>query len=265
MFIPHSHLQTFDLEQQRIFLRADLNVPLSNNTILNDHKLKALLPTIDLIKKKGGKIILATHIGRPRGRDASLSTEHMVPWFTKRGYAVRFEPDLSKVAALSRNHFDEIVLLENLRFFPGEQSDDQAFAHVLFPLADYYVNDAFALLHRHDTSITLLPALFSPQKKTFGLLVEQEFKALNKLKENPPRPFVIVCGGGKVNDKLPLLQAMLATAQTFLLCPAIVFTFMKAQGHRVGKSLVDNSALQAVAAMITKAEKEGVRLVFDVY
>ncbi len=264
MHIPHSKLPVFDLAHQRVFLRADLNVPFLEGAILNDHKLIALLPTIDLIKKRGGKIILATHIGRPHGYEAALSTEQLIPWFAKRGYTIRFERDLTKAIALSHQNSDEILLVDNLRFFSGEQTDDKAFAQLLFQLGDYYVNDAFALLHRNDTSITLLPKLFPAQKKTFGLLVEQEFMALAKLKENPPRPFVIACGGGKVHDKLPLLQSMLYTTQAILLCPAIVFTFMRAQGQNVGKSLIDISAIEAVKKMIERAEKQGVRLIFPV-
>jgi phosphoglycerate kinase len=263
MGIPRSQLNAFDLSNQRVFLRADLNVPLEGDRVINDYRLTALLPTIDLIQKKGGRIILATHLGRPQKPSPTLSTKILVPWFVKKGYAVRFEPDLEKAVALSHNS-SEIILLENLRFFSGEQTDDQAFAQQLFKLGDYYVNDAFALLHRRDSSITLLPRLFPAHKKTIGLLVEQELTNLARLREHPEQPFVVVCGGGKVHDKLPLLKAMLGKATTILVNPALVFTFLKAQGVTVGKSLIDPDSLASVTTLMNEAQTKGTRLVFPV-
>lgn len=256
-----SNLGALDLSKKTVFLRADLNVPLENGRILNDYKLTALIPTIELIQKKGGRIVLATHIGRPNGYQEALSTKHLVPWFAAHGYQVRLEPDIETVKKNSNPY--EIVLLENLRFFPGEQKRDPSLAQQLFKLADFYVNDAFALLHRNDTSITLLPDLFAPDKKTCGLLVEKELQALSPL-QNPQQPFTVIVGGGKVHDKLPLISAMVGKAANILLCPAIVFTFLKAQGVEVGKSLVDETSLDEVKKLIEQARASKTELVFPV-
>jgi phosphoglycerate kinase len=259
MAIPHSKLHEFDLSNKTVFLRADLNVPLNNGTIVDDFRLRAILPTIDLIRQKGGRIVLATHLGRPKEPTPTLSTKILAPWFTEHGYVVHFEAD---IAAVDTQHPHDITLLENLRFFPGEKNHDPAFAQKLFKLADYYVNDAFALLHRDDTSVTLLPRLYPQDKKSFGLLVEKEFKVLWRLKDRPQEPFLVVAGGGKAHDKLPFLRALTGKIDTLLLCPAIVFTFLQAQGLPVGKSLVDKESLQDVQDFMNEAEKKGTKIIF---
>jgi len=259
-----SHLPNYDLPNQRVFLRADLNVPLNAGSISCDHRLLAALPTIDLILQKGGTIVLATHIGRPSRPSPELSTRILIPWFENRGYSIRFEPDLEKAHALSMQDNNQIVLLENMRFFPGEQTDSRPFALQLAQLGDYYVNDAFASLHRHDTSIAFLPTLFPREKRTIGLLIEKELGMLNKLLHNPAQPFVLGLGGGKVEDKLPLLYAMLDIAQVILLCPAIVFTFLQAQGKPVGNSLVDTKNEQACMKFLESARVKKVKILFPV-
>lgn len=256
-----SLLPSWDLTSQRVFLRADLNVPLKNGTIVNDYRLRALLPTIELIQKKGGKIILATHIGRPQGNDASLSTRHLIPWFEQHAIPVEFEDDLEKALSKSHEQHGSILLLENLRFSYGEKKYNEPFAHALSQLGDYYVNDAFGLLHRTDTSITQVPLLFSPEKRTIGLLIEKELSMLNQLVENPKKPMVLIVGGGKAHDKLPLLNFLIDKAQTILVGPALAFTFLKALGCNVGKSLVDETALEECKKLIMKAQKIGTSLI----
>ncbi len=259
----HSALHTAKLDGARVFLRADLNVPLENGRIMSEHRLLAILPTIDLIKQKGGRIILATHIGRPEKSDhTNLSTQILVSWFENRGLQVSFEPDLTMAYDKSRQPFGDILLLENLRFFPGEQEKNQEFTQALARLADYYVNDAFALLHRDDASITDLPVLFGPNERTIGLLIEQELQSLNSLIEIPQHPFVLILGGAKIKDKLPLIKAFLPLVDTILLCPAIVFTFLKAQKKPVGNSLVDDTLLAASTQILEAARKQNVKVLF---
>src|SRR5579859_1786981 len=257
-----SQLPQANLTKQRVFLRADLNVPLINGTMTNDYRCKAVQPTVDLILKKGGTIILATHLGRPQGFDESLSSKHLVPWFENHGYTIHFEPNIDKAVTRSKELKKEIILLENMRFFEGEKNQEKAFAQLLASTADYYVNDAFALLHRNDTSITLLPQLFNVAKKTIGLLIEKELKELNKLLQSPEQPFLLIVGGGKVHDKLPLLFNLLRSVKIILLCPAIVFTFSKALGKEVGKSLIDATQIEACKDFLSKAHKQGVTIVF---
>jgi phosphoglycerate kinase len=255
-----SGLHTAHLDNQRIFLRADLNVPLNNGIIVDDFRLEALRATIDLIHQKNGSIILATHIGRPKGVDDALSTRHLIPWFTKHGYAVQFEPDLQKAREASHNLKKTILLLENMRFFPGEKNHDAAFVNQLADCADYYVNDAFALLHRTDASITQLPDQFDSKHKAIGLLIEKELHMLNMLFTKPTTPFVLILGGGKVADKLPLLYALIDHIDTVLLGPAIVFTFLHAQNKPVGLSLVDESNYAACMQFLRDAAQKNITI-----
>lgn len=141
-------LDQLNLDNKQVLLRADLNVPLKDKIIKDDFRLQAILPTIDLIAKKGGKIILVTHLGRPKKPQPELSTELLLPWFKKHGYEIVFAKDFDQAKELSKEKNNKIILLENLRFFPGEKSGDSLFAQQLKDLADYYVNDAFATLHR---------------------------------------------------------------------------------------------------------------------
>lgn len=255
-----SQLPLYDLTNQRIFLRADLNVPLHNKKIISDHRLEVLLPTIDLIKQKGGTIVITTHLGRPQKYDSDLSTKLLVPWFEEKGYKIEFANTVEQAIEKSFNKTDHIVMLENLRFFSGEKQTDFSFASSLAQCGDYYVNDAFGALHRRDTSLLLVPELFPPEKRTIGLLVEQELIMLNKLLEKPPRPFTLIVGGNKIATKLPLLFSMLDKIDILLLCPAPIFTLLKVLGHPIGKSLVDNSELDACKQLLKKIKEKNVTL-----
>lgn len=256
-----SHIEQWNLENQRLFLRADLNVPLLDGKILDDHRISSLLPTINLIQNKGAKIILATHIGRPKEPTEELSTRILIPWFMHHGYTIDFASTPEEAVKKSLINNDAIVLLENLRFFPGEKNKELQFAQKLAQTADYYVNDAFAALHRDDASIALLPTLFAPDKRSIGLLVAHELQSLQKLK-NPKKPFVFIAGGGKVIDKLPLFEGFLDKLSAVLLCPAFVFTFMKAAGQEVGKSLVYPDADQLIKDFLAKAKKQNVKIIY---
>ncbi|MCL4229925.1 phosphoglycerate kinase [Candidatus Dependentiae bacterium] len=258
-----SSLTTMNLRHRRVFVRADLNVPLHGNNLLDDYRLQKILPTINAIQKQRGYIILATHLGRPRPGDTEPSTKHLIPWFEHQGYHVIFETDLSRAAERSHDitTSSTILLLENMRLFAGEQSGDTTFAQQLRACADIYVNDAFGVLHRHDTSVTLLAQLFEPHKRTIGLLVEQELAALNRLLSNPPQPFMLILGGGKIADKIPLIEHMLKQINTLFLCPAPVFTFLKALGKPVGKSLVDEQQLEQCLTILRKAQDHNVTVI----
>jgi len=249
---------------KRVLLRADLNLPIKDGIISNDYRLQALLPTIDYVQKNGGKIILITHIGRPKKPTESLSTKLLIPLFEQKGYKVTFSADVDDAYAQSLHDSNTIILLENLRFFPGENSGDKQFAQQLSRLGDFYVDDAFGTLHRHDTSITLVPRQFDPSKRSIGLLVEKELEMLNKLISAAPSGFVLILGGGKVTDKLPLLEYLIDHVQDILLCPAIVFTFLASQGVSVGKSLVDNEAIALCQKLLDKAKKNKVTIHFPV-
>jgi len=258
-----SQLPNYDLKNQRVFLRADLNV-LSDGKITNDYRLKALLPTIDLILKKGGKIILATHIGRPTEYDAQLTTYHLVSWLSKNGYQIDFADSPDQAIIKSHESPHSLIMLENLRFFAGEQNGDERFAKLLAASADYYVNDAFGLIHRDDTSITLLPELFPPDERTIGLLIEKEIKELNKLINQPKKPFVLILGGAKLKTKIPLIRSLTPLVDQILLCPALVFTFLKADGKEVGKSLIDATLIDEARAIINEAMQNNTKVALPV-
>lgn len=255
-----SKLNIFNVNNKRIFLRADLNVPIINGKIRDDFRLQAVKPTIDLILSKGGKLFLITHIGRPNGRDESLSTKQLIPWFENYGYQIKFASNSMKAAELlSLNNF---VLFENIRFFPGEKGLDKNFAQELAGLADFYVEDAFATLHRDETSITLVPTFFDNDHKTIGLLVEKELENLGKLTHNPAEPFALVLGGGKVETKLPVIEHLLDKVSKILLGPALTFTFLKALGKPTGISLVENDQLAVAKHILQRASKKLVDILF---
>lgn len=256
-----SRLPQWNCKNKRVFVRADLNVPIEQGKIINDMRLRATQPTIDALLKQHAIVIVGTHVGRPQGPDASLSTQHLVPWFKSNGYAVVFEKDIDAVRTKTYKP-GTLVLLENLRFNPDEQSANRDFAKKLASLAEYYVNDAFGTLHRTDTSIAVLPTLFSGDHRTIGLLVEKELALLSRLLQNPKHPFCAIIGGGKIADKISLIEHMLPVADIIMLCPAIVFTFLKAQGVATGKSLVDEKIVPICTRILSRAQTLNKQIMF---
>lgn len=245
-----SKLSSLNLEKKRVFVRADCNVPLKNGKIENDFRLRALLPTLQFIAQRGAKIILATHLGRPQKNAPALSTKQLVSWFEQHGFVVLFAPTVESAQKLSTTHDQTLVLIENLRFFPGETTHDNNFAQQLAQCADIYVNDAFATVHRNQSSLTLTPLFFSFENRTIGLLIEREIQALNRLIDSPPEPFLVLSGGGKIETKIPLISSLLDQNATIALLPSTVFTFLKAEGHEVGTSLVENDQLKSVHTLL---------------
>lgn len=256
-----STLPSMDFAQQHVFVRADLNVPLADSTILDDYRLESILPTIHAIQQKQGMIILATHIGRPHGTDPRLSTKLLLPWFETRGLSIAHAASLAEAHTLS-THTHDIILLENLRFWPEEQACDSHFAQELARLAPYYVHDAFGAAHEEAASLTILPTLFPPSHRTIGLLVEKELQALNRLLEKKAKPFVLIIGGNKVAEKLPVIKALIPKVDTILLCPAMVFTVLKAQGKQMGSSLIEEQTLSLSREIVQQAQKHAVQVLF---
>ena len=263
-------IKTVDLKHMRIFLRADLNVPLHDKKIMQDYRLNAILPTINQIQEHGGKVILATHIGRPDAEskknffDETLSTQLIKPWFEKQGYTVEYEVDLLKAKEKSYENFKSILLLENLRFFNGEKTHSEDFAQLLADLADIYINDAFALIHRNDTSVTLLAQQFLPENKACGLLIEKEITALSKLKENPAQPFAIVLGGNKIDSKIPLLESFFHTSKKpsdILIGGAVALPFLHAQNLSLDiKPEIDKETVAIAKKLLEQAQAAGVTI-----
>ncbi len=257
----HPTLSSWNLTNQRVFLRADLNVPLHEGKIDSDFRLKSIQPTLDFLINRNASVVIATHIGRPKNKEPELSTQILIPWFKKQGYTIRFVEDFSHLA-----HTEiaprEILLLENLRFFPGEKSGDPLFAQQLAQTAHYYVNDAFGTLHDNDCSIALLPYKFAENRRSIGFLIEKELRELDIIKNNPAHPFVAILGGGKTEDKIPLMQSLIKKVDTLIVCPALCFTFLKALNKPVGKSLVADNMIDTCKKIIYHAENAHIQLIF---
>lgn len=267
-FMNRSFLHEEFLYRQRVFLRADLNVPIAQNgSIKNDKRLREILPSIEFIQNKGGKVILASHIGRPAGTglEHHLSTRNLINWFEEQNIAIDFESDLIAAQKNTYHNFNRVMLLENLRFFVGEKTYSMPFAELLADLADIFVNDAFGTIHRNDTSVTLLPQLFLPQNRGWGLLIEKELQALEALHDNPPSPLILVLGGAKIADKIPLINNFLAhtTPQAIILGGKIALPFLAKQGLQLGKSSPTFEDIALVQDVLTNLQKTELILPVD--
>ncbi|CAB4742985.1 MAG: phosphoglycerate kinase [Actinobacteria bacterium] len=260
-------LADFDVAGKRVFLRCDLNVPLKDGTIKDDGRIKASLPTIQLLLKKGASIVIAAHLGRPKGVPAP---EFSLAPVAKRlgellGQEVIFTGELTgeSIAQITKTLVPgKILLLENIRFDAAETSKDEAerlvFAKQLADLADVYVGDGFGAVHRKHASVFDLPKLMP---HSAGLLVAAEVEVLKKLTENPARPFGVVLGGAKVSDKLAVIENLLGKVDVLAIGGGMVFTFLAAQGKEIGSSLVEEEMIDTVKGLIQSAHSKGVKLV----
>lgn len=248
-----------DVAGRKVFVRVDFNVPLENGAITDDTRIRETLPTIRYLIEKGAKIILASHLGRPKGQVveemrltpvAARLSELLGKPVAKADEAIG-DAVKAKVAALQNG---DVLLLENVRFYPGEEKNDPELAKAFAELADLYVNDAFGAAHRAHASTEgiahHLPAVS-------GLLMEKELSVLGKALNNPERPFTAIIGGSKVKDKIDVINKMLEIADNILIGGGLSYTFFKAQGHEIGKSLCDDSKLDLALEFIEKAKKLG--------
>ena len=253
---------------QKILLRTDLNVPLFNGAIVDDYRLEVALPTINLLIKQQATIILLTHLGRPRKKDPLLSTKHLIPWFRNKGYSIQFIPDLTQADEILSRSNATLFLMENLRFYSGEQSTNlkrrYEFAKKLFRLGRLYVNDAFAVLHRNECSTIELPLLFPPNQRALGLLVKKELITLHQICATPKRPFLFIFGGNKLNSKIDSLYTLIKKIDVMALCPAVVFTFLKAENKSIGTSCAETDMRTEIAKLIHKAHIFNTQIIFPI-
>ncbi|HKB26359.1 MAG TPA: phosphoglycerate kinase [Methylomirabilota bacterium] len=260
--MPKLTLEQLDLAGKRVFLRADLNVPLAEGGIADDTRLRAVLPTIRYALKAGAAVVLASHLGRPKGRDPRYSLRPVGERLAALlGQAVELAPDCvgPETAARARALAPgDVLLLENLRFHPGEEKNDDAFARELAALADCYVNDAFAAAHRAHASIDAITRHLRPAAA--GLLMRRELDALGRILEAPARPLVAILGGAKVSDKLALVGHLLERVDALLIGGAMAFTFLQALGHAVGRSLVEAGRVETARGALETARRRGVRV-----
>jgi len=260
-------LATIDVAGKRVFLRCDLNVPLKEGVIKDDGRIKASLPTIQLLLGKGASLVIAAHLGRPKGE---AKPELSLAPVAKRlgellGQEIIFPGEVLGTqvsAAATALQPGQILLLENIRFDAAETSKEEseraAFATQLSKLADVYVGDGFGAVHRKHASVFDLPKLMP---HAAGTLVAAEVAVLKKLTVNPERPYGVVLGGAKVSDKLGVIENLLNKVDVLAIGGGMVFTFLKAQGREIGTSLVEIEMLDVVKALIASAEKNGVKLI----
>jgi phosphoglycerate kinase len=260
-------LSTIDVAGKRVFLRCDLNVPLKEGVIKDDGRIKASLPTIQLLLEKGASLVIAAHLGRPKGEaNPELSLAPVAKRLSELlGREVKFVGEVTGAAvttAAESLKAGEILLLENIRFSAAETSKEEseraAFAGELSQLADIYVGDGFGAVHRKHASVFDLPKLLP---HVAGTLVAAEVQVLKKLTQNPERPYGVVLGGAKVSDKLGVIENLLGKVDVLAIGGGMVFTFLKAQGKEIGTSLVEAEMLDVVKGLIATAEKNGVKLV----
>jgi phosphoglycerate kinase len=251
---------------KRVFVRVDFNVPVENGQITDDTRIRETLPTIKFLVEKGAKVILASHFGRPKGQVveelrltpvaaklAELLGQSVIKADVSVGEIVKAQVD-----ALENG---DVLLLENVRFNEGEEKNDPELAKAFAELADLFVNDAFGAAHRAHASTEGI-AHFIPAVS--GLLMEKELDVLGKALNNPERPFTAIVGGSKVKDKIAVIENLLNIADNVLIGGGLTYTFLKAQGHEIGKSLVDNEKLDLALSFIEKAKEKGVNFLIPV-
>ncbi|HEU4366622.1 MAG TPA: phosphoglycerate kinase [Methylomirabilota bacterium] len=260
-------IEQVDLAGRRVFLRADLNAPLERGAVTDDTRLTAVLPTIRHALERGAAVVLASHLGRPKGGPDPKHTlapvaERLASLLDR---PVPLAPDCvgERVEELARAlKPGEVLLLENLRFHPEEEANDDAFARRLAALADVYVNDAFAAAHRAHASIAAITRHLRPAAA--GLLMRRELEALGRIVESPARPLVAMLGGAKVSDKVALVEHLLARVDALVIGGGMAFTFLRALGHGVGTSLVEPDCVETARAALETARRRGVPVALPV-
>jgi phosphoglycerate kinase len=263
-----SYVDELAVKDKRVFIRADFNVPLSpEGTITDDNRIKSTLPTITSVLDRGGSVILASHLGRPKGKvDKQYTLASVAARLAELlEREVIFPEDCVGKDVEEKAHGlqpGEVLLLENLRFHPEEEKNDQGFAQRLAGLADIYINDAFAVCHRAHASVEAITHFC--KEKGAGFLVKNEITYFTNALEKPERPLIAIVGGAKVSGKLEVLENLLHKVDKLLIGGGMAFTFLKARGLDVGKSLVETDLLDTAGRILEKAEKSGVEVILPV-
>lgn len=260
-------IRDIDVADKRVFVRVDYNVPINADLkIVDDERIVATLPTINYLIEHNAKVILCSHLGRPNGQvDSKLSLRPVLSRLSKLlDKPISFAEDVladSTKEMIDKMHQGDVLMLENIRFYPEEEKNNAEFASHLASLADIYVFEAFATAHRKHASTygvaKLLPSVI-------GFLVEHELEMFDKIMNNPSHPFVAILGGAKVSDKLPVVENLLNVADTILIGGGMAYTFVKAIGGAVGNSIVDNSKLDLAKEILDRAKEKGVKILLPI-
>jgi phosphoglycerate kinase len=265
--LPKLTIERLPLSGKRVFLRADLNAPLDGGAVSDDTRLRAVVPTVRYALDAGAAVVLASHLGRPKGGpDPAYSLrpvgERLAQLLDR---PVPLAPDCVGPATRAQAQAlkpGEVLLLENLRFHPEEEKNDDGFARQLAELADCYVNDAFAAAHRAHASIAAITRYLQPAAA--GLLMQRELAALGRILESPERPLVAVLGGAKVSDKVALVEHLIGKVDGLLIGGGMAFTFLRALGHAIGRSLVEPDRIETARGALEAARRRGVQLTLPV-
>lgn len=260
-------IRDIDVSSKHVLVRVDYNVPINSELkIVDDTRITATLPTINYLIEHGAKVILCSHLGRPKGEpDNKLSLRPVLARLSKLlDKPVSFAEDIldkSTKELVKNMHDGDVLMLENVRFYPEEEENDAKFAKALADLADIFVLEAFGTAHRKHAS-TYGVAKHIPA--VAGFLVEQELKMFDKILNNPDHPFVAILGGAKVADKLPVIENLLDKVDTILIGGGMAYTFIKSIGGSVGQSLLDNSKLELAKEILDKAKEKGVKIILPI-
>ena len=279
-------IETCDFKGKKVIVRVDFNVPLDENgKITDDTRIRGALPTLKKVLADGGSLIIMSHMGKPKGKvNPKLSLGQIVDAVSEKlGVKVQFAPDCAKAQdAAATLQPGEVLLLENLRFYPEEEGKpvgidkedpkyDEAkkamkesqkeFAKTLASYADIYINDAFGTAHRKHASTTVIADYFDTDHKMLGYLMEKEVQAVKNVLDNIKRPFTAIMGGSKVSTKIGIIENLLGKVDNLILCGGMTYTFAKAQGGKIGKSICEDDKLDVALDVIKKAKENGVNLV----
>jgi len=259
-------IDSFNFSGKKALIRVDFNVPLNGKfEITDDTRIRAALPTLIKILRDGGSAILMSHFGRPKkGPEEKYSLKHVVPHLSALlNVPVKFADDCigeSAVKLSASLQPGEVLLLENTRFYKEEEAGDVAFSEKLSKLGDVYVNDAFGSAHRAHASTTVVAKFFPPEKRMFGKLMAAEVESAERVLKNSQKPFTAILGGAKVSDKILIIENLLNKADNIIIGGGMAYTFFKATGGTIGKSLVEEERITTAKELLEKAKRKGVKI-----